>query len=35
MRRPAYVTDGMAILAWPPLPDARTIFEAVRSQRNL
>ncbi|HSD49989.1 MAG TPA: hypothetical protein VLG48_01180, partial [Candidatus Methylomirabilis sp.] len=34
MRRPAYVTDGMAILAWPPLPDVRTIYEAVRSQRN-
>jgi hypothetical protein len=35
MRRPAYVSDGMAILAWPPLPDVRPIYEAVRSQQNL
>jgi hypothetical protein len=35
MRRPAYVTDGMGILAWPPLPDVRAIYETVRTQRNL
>jgi hypothetical protein len=27
MRREAYVDDGMAVLAWPPLPDAETVYE--------
>jgi hypothetical protein len=35
MRRPAYVTDGMAILGWPPLQGVRKIYEALRSQPNL
>jgi len=35
MRRPAYVTDGMAILGWPPLQEVRKIYEAFRSQVNL
>jgi len=30
MRRPEYVTDGMAILAWPLLSDVRPIYEAIR-----
>jgi aryl-alcohol dehydrogenase-like predicted oxidoreductase len=32
MRRPVYVTDAMAILGWPPLPDVRPIYEAIRRQ---
>ncbi len=35
MRRPAYVTDGMAILGWPPLQGVRKIYEAFPSQPNL
>jgi aryl-alcohol dehydrogenase-like predicted oxidoreductase len=35
MRQPAYVTDGMAILGWPPLPDVRPIYEAIHRQPNL
>jgi aryl-alcohol dehydrogenase-like predicted oxidoreductase len=35
MRRPAYVTDGMAILSWPPLQEVRKIYEAFRNQPNL
>jgi hypothetical protein len=35
MRRPEYVTDGMAILGWPFLQDVRPIYETVRSQSNL
>ena len=30
MRQPAYVTDGMSILGWPPLPNVRKIFESMR-----
>jgi hypothetical protein len=31
MRRPAYVDDATAILAWPPLDEPRPIYEALRS----
>jgi aryl-alcohol dehydrogenase-like predicted oxidoreductase len=30
MRRPAYVEDATAILGWPPLPDPRPVYEAIR-----
>jgi uncharacterized protein YyaL (SSP411 family)/aryl-alcohol dehydrogenase-like predicted oxidoreductase len=30
MRHKAYVEDGMGILGWPPLPDVRPIYNAVR-----
>jgi len=33
MRHPSYVEDGMAILAWPPLPDVRPIYEVMRQVR--
>jgi uncharacterized protein YyaL (SSP411 family)/aryl-alcohol dehydrogenase-like predicted oxidoreductase len=33
MRRPAYVEDGMGILAWPPLPDVQPIYEAMKNAR--
>jgi len=33
MRHPSYVEDGMGILAWPPLPDVRPIYEAMRRVR--
>ncbi|MBI2164137.1 MAG: hypothetical protein HYU32_08440, partial [candidate division NC10 bacterium] len=33
MRHPAYVKDGMTILAWPPLQDVRPIYEAMRQVR--
>jgi len=33
MRHPSYVEDGMGILAWPPLPDVRPIYEAMRQVR--
>jgi hypothetical protein len=33
MRRPAYVEDATAILDWPPLADARPVYEAVRGLR--
>jgi hypothetical protein len=33
MRRPAYVEDATAVLGWPPLPDARPVYEALRSLR--
>jgi hypothetical protein len=33
MRRPAYVEDATAILGWPPLADARPVYEAVRGLR--
>jgi uncharacterized protein YyaL (SSP411 family)/aryl-alcohol dehydrogenase-like predicted oxidoreductase len=33
MRHPTYVSDGMAILGWPPLRDARPIYEAMRQVR--
>jgi hypothetical protein len=32
MRRPEYVTDAMAILGWPPLPDVRPVYEAIRRE---
>jgi hypothetical protein len=31
MRRPAYVDDALAVLAWPPLPDAARVYEALRA----
>ncbi len=33
MRRPEYVADGMGVLGWPPLPDVRPIYEALKSAR--
>jgi uncharacterized protein len=30
MRRPEYVTDGVGMLGWPPLPDVRPVYEAVK-----
>ncbi len=33
MRHRGYVEDGMGILAWPPLPDVRRIYEVVRQVR--
>jgi hypothetical protein len=33
MRHPDYVEDGMAVLGWPPLPDVRPIYEAMRQVR--
>jgi aryl-alcohol dehydrogenase-like predicted oxidoreductase len=33
MRRPAYVTDGMGILGWPPLADVHPIYETMRQVR--
>ena len=33
MRRPAYVEDATGILGWPPLADARPVYEALRSLR--
>ena len=33
MRDPAYVEDGMGILEWPPLGDARKIYEAMAEVR--
>jgi uncharacterized protein YyaL (SSP411 family)/aryl-alcohol dehydrogenase-like predicted oxidoreductase len=30
MRAPAYVDDALAILAWPPLPDAARVYVAMR-----
>jgi aryl-alcohol dehydrogenase-like predicted oxidoreductase len=33
MRHRDYVEDGMGILGWPPLPDVRPIYEAVRRLR--
>jgi len=30
MRRPAYVGDVLGILAWPPLPETRRVYEALR-----
>jgi len=33
MRHLEYVEDGMGILAWPPLPDVRRIYEVVRQVR--
>jgi aryl-alcohol dehydrogenase-like predicted oxidoreductase len=33
MRRPAYVEDATAILAWPPLPDPRPVYAAVHDLR--
>lgn len=33
MRHPAYVSDGMAILGWPPLEGARPMYEAMRRVR--
>ncbi len=30
MRRPAYVDDALGIVGWPPLVDARPVYEAVR-----
>jgi aryl-alcohol dehydrogenase-like predicted oxidoreductase len=29
MRRPAYVEDATAVLAWPPLPGVRPVYEAL------
>ncbi len=31
MRTPAYVTDSMTVLGWPPLHDARKVYEALRA----
>jgi hypothetical protein len=33
MRHPAYVEDAVNVLGWPPLPDVRPIYEAVRQLR--
>ncbi len=33
MRHRDYVEDGMGILGWPPLPDVRPIYEAMRQVR--
>jgi aryl-alcohol dehydrogenase-like predicted oxidoreductase len=33
MRRPAYVDDATAILAWPPVPDVRPVYEAAARVR--
>jgi len=33
MRTPAYVADSTGILSWSPLPDVRSIYEAVRTIR--
>ncbi len=33
MRTPAYVTDSLEVLRWPPLPDARKIYEALRPDK--
>jgi aryl-alcohol dehydrogenase-like predicted oxidoreductase len=33
MRHAAYVEDGMGILGWPPLPDVRSIYDAMRQVR--
>jgi hypothetical protein len=33
MRRPAYVEDATGVLGWPPLADARPVYEALRSLR--
>ncbi len=33
MRHPDYVADGMEVLSWPPLPDVRKIYEAMRGVR--
>ena len=33
MRRPAYVEDATDILGWPPLADARPVYEALRGLR--
>ena len=30
MRRPAYVDDAQGVLEWPPLPDTRSVYEAMR-----
>jgi len=30
MRAPAYVDDARGILSWPPLPDTRRVYEAMR-----
>ncbi len=30
MRRDAYVVDAVGILRWPPLPEPRRVYEAVR-----
>jgi uncharacterized protein YyaL (SSP411 family)/aryl-alcohol dehydrogenase-like predicted oxidoreductase len=31
MRRPEYVTDALAVLEWPPLEGAATVYEAVKA----
>jgi len=31
MRTPAYVTDSTAVMGWGPLPDARKIYDALRT----
>ena len=33
MRRPAYVEDATAILGWPPLADARSVYKTLRGLR--
>ncbi|MFB3074955.1 MAG: aldo/keto reductase, partial [Candidatus Methylomirabilales bacterium] len=33
MRRPTYVDDSLGILAWPPLPDVLSVYQAVQSLR--
>jgi uncharacterized protein YyaL (SSP411 family)/aryl-alcohol dehydrogenase-like predicted oxidoreductase len=33
MRHPSYVEDAAGVLGWPPLPDVRPIYEAIRQVR--
>jgi hypothetical protein len=33
MRRPVYVDDSLGILAWPPLPDVLSVYQAAQSLR--
>ena len=32
MRDPAYVRDALAVLSWPPLPDAAAVYRAIRDR---
>ena len=34
LRDPAYVRDALAVLSWPPLPDAAAVYRAVRDQAS-
>ena len=31
MRRPAYVEDALAVLAWPPLETTDAVYQALRA----